>query len=114
MAISGAPTKRNREGENAKDAFAATMAANGETSEARIWKALAGKSRQQQELQKSFMSEFRQKGFGFAEGSKWTTYDLQQKIEMQRGYMTEEQIFKKECKSAANTAANIEWAIFQG
>ena len=49
-AISGAPKKRNREGEYAKDAFAATMAANGETAEARIWKALAGKSRQQQEL----------------------------------------------------------------
>ena len=114
MAISGAPKKRNREGEYAKDAFAATMAANGETSEARIWKALAGKSRQQQELQKSFMSEFRQTGFGFVEGSKWTTYDLQQKIEMQREYMTEEQIFKKECKSAANTAAKIEWAILQG
>ena len=65
-------------------------------------------------LRKQFLKDFQEKGFGFVEGSKWTTYTSQEDVIAPEEYMTRAQIWKAECKDDKNTDAKIAWAIAQG
>ena len=90
------------------------MSANPTSEEAVVWNNIQGKSPVMQRLQREFMQDFQQKGFGMVSGSKWTQHNFIQEVDSSTIFMTREQIFKEECKSVENTESKIQWAINQG
>ena len=109
---SKAKSKRDREYQ--KDMVSATMLANPLSQCASVWKALRGKSRGMQALQDEFMKDFKAKGFGMVEGSKWTTFVQTQEFEDEGEYMTEAQIEREECGDKVATKAKLDYARSQG
>ena len=64
-----------------------------DTKEAEVLKELS-KCRNQVMLAKTqeFLSEFKEQGFGFVEGSKWSSYTTREQFTQEDSYMTPEQI----------------------
>ena len=54
-----------------------------------------------------FLSEFKEQGFGFVEGSKWSSYTTREQFTQEDLYMTPDQILKEECFNEANAQAKI-------
>jgi len=65
---------RDRDGEYLVETVKRTLEANEKTQEAKVFGKLVGKSKIIVDLRKQFAKEFQQKGFGFVQGSKWTSY----------------------------------------
>ena len=59
---------------------------------------------------KEFLDEFKEQGFGFVEGSKWSSFTTRDQHTQEDSYMTEAQILKEECGDRANTKAKIQYA----
>ena len=61
-------------------------------------------------LRGEFKRAVMDKGFGFVEGSKWSSWISEEKFVQEDEYKTESQVLSAECGSAASTAAKIAWA----
>ena len=57
-----------------------------------------------------FLDDFKEQGFGFVEGSKWSSFTTRDQHTQEDSYMTEAQILKEECGDRANTQAKIRFA----
>ena len=57
-----------------------------------------------------FLDDFKQQGFGFVEGSKWSSFTTRDQHTQEDSYMTEAQILKEECGDEANAQAKIKFA----
>ncbi len=97
-----------------KSALSRTLRANPGTDEAKVWGQLQGKGATMQLLQQQFMRDFKQEGFGMVQGSRWSSYCQHERYTQDDEYMTYEQIFAAEKKSALNTEAKITWAKSPG
>ena len=57
-----------------------------------------------------FLDDFKDQGFGFVEGSKWSSFTTRDQHTQEDLYMTRAQILKEECDDEANTQAKIKYA----
>ena len=64
--------------------------------------------------QKEFLKDFREKGFGFVEGTKWSEFVSREQFTQEIVYCTEAQILKEERGNEANCRAKIEFARSMG
>ena len=96
-----------------KNNFNKHMVANADTDEAQVWKSLKGKSASMQQLQREFMMDFKTKGFGFIQGTKWMKHISKEIYSVDDEYKTYEQILDAE-KSESNAKAKIAYALTLG
>ena len=113
-AAAAAKTKRRRTQEYEQNAVAATLGANPATKEAQVWSKLQGKSRVMINMRKQFMEEFGQKGFGFVEGSKWTTHINEETYDAEDSHKTYAQILQAEAGCIKSAKAKLEFAKTMG
>ena len=104
------PSKADRTREYTRAAIKAQVQTKPESSEAKLWGKLQGKSPEMIELQNKFMEEFKVSGFGFAEGSRWLQYLNKETFSQKDSYKTYEQILAAECSSTVNAKSKIKWA----
>ena len=57
-----------------------------------------------------FLADFKEQGFGFVEGSKWSSFTTRDQHTQEDSYMTTAQILKEECGDEANARAKIKFA----
>ena len=62
------------------------------------------------ERTKEFLNDFKEQGFGFVEGSKWSSMTSRDQHTQEDLYMTAAQILKEECGDEANAQAKIKYA----
>ncbi len=115
--MSGEPAAKKarcRDGEHEQHAIAATLAANPETKEARVWGKLQGKRKIRIGIRKQFMADFKTHGFGFVEGSCWTTHIDAETYKSRDSYKTRAQVYAAECQDSKTTEAKIRYACSFG
>ena len=66
------------------------------------------------EEQKQFLKDFKEKGFGFVEGTKWSEFVSREQFTQEIVYITEPQILQEESGNEANCRAKIEFARSMG
>ena len=62
------------------------------------------------EKTQEFLNDFKEQGFGFVEGSKWSSFTTRDQHTQEDLYMTAAQVLKEECGDEANARAKIKYA----
>ena len=104
----------DRDWEYKQRAIAATFTVNPGTKEAKVWDKLQGKNRTLIALRKEFAQEFNEKGFGFVDGSKWTSHLDVEEFKQSDSYKTYSQILAAECGDEKNAQAKVRTAKAEG
>ena len=110
------PSKRKRDRsdrsvEYEKEKHMRAIRSQPESKEAKVLEILL-KCRNQVMLKKTeeFLNDFKEQGFGFVEGSKWSSFTTRDQHTQEDSYMTTAQILKEECGDEANAQAKIKFA----